>query len=245
MSTESSGKGPAPGNRILRTVSQMTMERLEPHLTKTELAHHAVLYRADARIRRIHFIDRGLASLVQTMRDGRVVEVGTIGIDGVMGVHAAFGIYDALLDAMVQIPGQARSIAPDILMKESARCSDLSLLLRGCIHLRTAQIAQTAACNRLHDLDQRCCRWLLIAHDNAGSDSFPLTHEFLAMMLGVRRPGVSIAMKGLQESGYVRYARGHVTVVDRGGLERASCECYATIRSRTDALFRAAARARP
>jgi CRP-like cAMP-binding protein len=94
-----------------------------------------------------------------------------------------------------------------------------------------AQLAQTSACNRLHSLEQRCCRWLLTAHDNARADSFQLTHEFLALMLGVQRPGVSITARGLQHSGLIEYHSGRVTITDRGGLEAAACECYRTVRS--------------
>jgi Crp-like helix-turn-helix protein len=104
-------------------------------------------------------------------------------------------------------------------------------------HLIVGQVAQTAACNRLHSLEQRCCRWLLIANDSARSDNFLLTHEFLAMMLGVQRAGVSIATKRLERAGLIRYVRGHLTITDRGGLEAASCECFDTIRDLTDRLF--------
>lgn len=232
-----------PRNRILSNIPKATLERLRPNLKETRLVHHDALYRSDETVRRVYFIDAGMASLVQSMRDGRIVEVGIVGCDGVVGVNALFGIKSALLDTMVQMPGTGHSIAPKVLTAEATRCPHLATLLQGFVHLEMSMIAQTAACNRLHDLEQRCCRWLLIAHDNAVGDNFPLTHEFLAMMLGMRRPGVTIAMRGLQKAGYVRYTRGHVTITDRKGLERGSCECYATVRAHTDALFKTAARA--
>jgi CRP-like cAMP-binding protein len=110
-------------------------------------------------------------------------------------------------------------------------------LLQGYMHVAEQQLAQTAACNRLHTLEQRCCRWLLTAHDSVRSDTFPLTHEFLAMMLGVQRPGVSITAAILQKAGFIHYTRGRVTITDRAGLEASACECYDVIRDQFDRLF--------
>lgn len=215
-----------------------TFDRLAPHLVALPLPHHTVLFRARDEVRRVYFIDQGMVSLIQGMKDGRTVEVGAIGTEGAVGSNAVFGVSDALLETMVQMPGRARAVAPEILAEEARRCHVLSSLLQGIVHIEVAQIAQTAACNRLHGLEQRCCRWLLTAHDNAGSDEFPLTQEFLAMMLGVRRPGVTVAARSLQQAGYIRYRRGLIEITDRKGLERASCECYAAIRAQSDELFR-------
>jgi CRP-like cAMP-binding protein len=110
-------------------------------------------------------------------------------------------------------------------------------LIQAYVHASASQIAQTAACNRLHFLEQRCCRWLLIARDNARSDTFPLTQEFLAMMLGVHRPGISVALKRFQDAGMIEYARGRMTIVDRAGIMAAACECYRTICDEFDRLF--------
>lgn len=222
----------------MRALPRATFDRLARHLVALPLLHHTVLFRARAEVRRVYFIDQGMVSLIQGMKDGRTVEVGAIGTEGAVGSNAVFGVSDALLETMVQMPGRARAVAPDVLAEEARRCHVLSSLLQGIVHIEVAQIAQTAACNRLHSLEQRCCRWLLTAHDNGGSDTFPLTQEFLAMMLGVRRPGVTVAARSLQQSGYIRYHRGQIEITDRKGLERASCECYAAIRAQSDALFR-------
>ena len=188
-------------------------------------------------IKKLYFVNRGLISLVHSMRDGRTVEVGTIGVEGLAGFPALFGIGRATLECVVQVPGNALCASLDMLQSEAGRSRNFVPLLHRYYHLVVAQIAQTAACNRLHSLEQRCCRWLLIAHDSARTDTVPLTHEFLAMMLGVQRAGVSLAAKALQRAGHISYVRGHMTITDRAGLEAATCECYDTIRQMTDRLF--------
>ena len=114
---------------------------------------------------------------------------------------------------------------------------DFRCTIKKYIRFAISEIAQTAACNRLHTLEERCCRWLLIAYDSAMSDNFPLTHEFLAMMLGAQRAGVSVAAGALQRAGYIRYSRGQVTITNRTGLERGACECYASVRAELNRLF--------
>lgn len=237
MGAHASSGPVAPGNRILNALPRTTLERLRPDLTEVQLPHHEALFHPGERVRHVYFIDQGLISLVQSMNDGRTVEVGAIGTEGAIGSNAVFGIGRAPLETIVQMQGCARSIAINRLADEMKICPRLSALLQGIAHLQIAQIAQTAGCNRLHGLEQRCCRWLLIAHDNADGDTFPLTQEFLAMMLGVQRPGVTIAARSLQQAGYIRYSRGRITITDRKGLEGAACECYATIRRQCDALF--------
>jgi CRP-like cAMP-binding protein len=161
-----------------------------------------------------------------------------VGIEGVTGLPALFGIGNATLECLVQVPGTALCGRPAILRAELARGRGLQSLLHRYYHLVISQIAQTAACNRLHSLEQRCARWLLIAHDGARAPTFPITHEFIAMMLGVQRAGVSIAANALQQSGLIRYSRGRLTVTDRRGLETAARECYRTIYLLIERLFR-------
>jgi CRP-like cAMP-binding protein len=230
----------APGNRVLRILPHATLARLAPHLRHVELLHHAQLHRAGEPNGTIHFVDSGMVSLVQRMRDGRAVEVGAFGTDSIAGADAFVGTGSTIVEAIVQIGGHGRSMDADILAAESHRCKVLEMLLQGCVQLQVAQIAQTAACNRLHTLEQRCCRWLLTAHSSAGSDTFPLTHDFLAMMLGVQRPGVTIAARAMQSRGLIEYTRGRITILDRDRLLEHSCECYGTIRAEVEALFGAA-----
>jgi CRP-like cAMP-binding protein len=225
-------------NRILLALPRATLQRITPHLQPVALQRGQVIYHPGSQIEKLYFVNRGLVSLVRTMRDGRTVEIGAVGIEGVTGLAALLGIDSATLECIVQIPGAALCGSLNILRSEMGRGKSLQLLLHRYFHLVVSQVAQTAACNRLHSLEERCCRWLLIAHDSARSDSFLVTHEFLAMMLGVQRGGVSIAANALQQAGLIRYSRGRMTITDRHGLEKAACECYGTIRHLVDRLFR-------
>ena len=224
-------------NRLLLTLPQASLERIAPHLEPVDLAAGQVIYYPKAPIRHSYFITRGLVSLVTTMKDGRSVATGAIGIEGITGPDALFGITHALSECTVQIPGTALRITPDILRREMAQSAAVRELLQGFVQTIVSQLAQTAACNRLHSLLERCCRWLLIAHDSARSESFSLTHEFLAMILGVQRAGISIAAHNLQEAGVIHYHRGHITIANRQGLEATACECYERIRAQYDQLF--------
>lgn len=224
-------------NRILLSLPRASLQAIRPHLELVQLPRGQVVYHSESPIRRMYFINRGLVSLVRTMRNGRSVEIGAVGLEGVTGPDALFGIDRAILESIVQIPGTAFRIDPNILRKEMKRSDTFRRLFQRYVHLAVSQIAQTAACNRLHTLEERCCRWLLIAHDGARSDTFPLTHEFLAMMLGAQRAGVSLAANSLQRAGLIRYSRGRMTVTNRAGLEAAACECDGTIRALIDHLF--------
>jgi len=218
-------------NILLRSMPQALFRRLRPHLEPVALERGALIYRADGPVEHLYFVDRGLVSLVMTMQDGRTVEIGVVGIEGVTGVGVLFGVDTAVLETVVQIPGAAYRIGRAVAREAIAGSEALRGLLQRYAHFVIGQLAQTAACNRLHSLEERCCRWLLIAHDSARSDDFLLTHEFLAMMLGAQRPGVSLAASILQRAGLIRYTRGHVTITDRPGLEAAACECYGAMRA--------------
>ena len=224
-------------NRILRALPAATSARLLAALEPVELASGQVIYRPGAPIDYSYFITSGLVSLVKTMRDGRTVEIGAIGVEGVTGPDALFGIPNAMLECIVRVPGTALRIRPDAMRREMERCPVLSTLLAHFVQAVIGQISQTAACNRLHSLEQRCSRWLLIAHDSALSESFHLTHEFLAMLLGAQRAGVSLKVNAMQRRGLLSYRRGTMTVLDRQGLLNASCECYVAIRNQLDEIF--------
>lgn len=230
-------ENPQRGNRILRELAPETLERLRPHLRQEELAQHETIYHANRPTGRVWFVDNGLISLVHTMRDGRTVELGAFGIADAIGAPAVFGFNDVWFETMVQVSGRARSIALGPLAREVAGTPRLAALLRSSIHLQVEQIAQTSACNRLHNLDQRCARWILIADENVQGEEFLLTHEFLATMLGSHRPAVTLAINHLQKCGYVRCSRSRVTITDREGLKQASCECYSAIHELTERTF--------
>lgn len=224
-------------NRILSAMPAETRERLSPHLELVSISRDQVIDQIEEPIRDMFFVNRGLVSVVKTMRDGRTVEVGAVGIEGVTDPAALFGLDRAFLEAMVQIPGTAFRIERAALQTEMAHDKKLRVLMQNCARFAFGQLAQTAACNRLHTIEERCCRWLLVAHDNAVSDTFPLTQEFLAMMLGVQRSGVSLVANELRKLGLIDYSRGRVIVHDRQGLEDMACECYADMQLAIDQML--------
>jgi CRP-like cAMP-binding protein len=226
-----------PGNRLLRALVHARLESIWPHLEPVNLRQHQVLFRAGAPIDHLYFIDRGLVSRVKTMEDGRVVEIGAVGKEGIVGLFAIHGIRGAMWEYAVRIPGTAFRIDRHTFERNIAQADEASALLRRYTHLVVDEFSQIAACNRLHSLRQRCCHWLLVAHDSACSDSFPLTHELLALTLGVQRSGVSIAANSLQKAGLIHYRHGRVNILDRARLETEACECYAATRRQFDALF--------
>jgi CRP-like cAMP-binding protein len=224
-------------NRILGSLPRATLKRILPALEAVNTVRGQIIDQIDRPIEYLYFINRGLVSFVKTMQDGRMVEVGAVGIDGITDPNALFGIDTAIVGSLVQIPGTALRIRRHVLLREIAKDDALREKMHKCARFAISQLVQTAACNRLHSLEERCCRWLLIAHDSALAKSFPITHEFLAMMLGVQRAGVSLAARYLQKAGLIQYSRGHVTVTDKAGLEDAACECYGAKRAEFEKLF--------
>jgi CRP-like cAMP-binding protein len=217
-------------NRFLLALPDSCLKRLKPHLEFIEVKPRDVLIRTAAAAETLFFFNRGFASLVKTMRDGRMVEIGAVGPTSVVGLLSLLGVERAVWETVVQGSGTGFRIARNAMLEEMERGHALADLVKKRAGLFLGELAQTAACNRLHSLEQRCCRWLLMAHDSAGAETFALTHEFLELMLGVQRSGLSIVAGALQRSGLIRYTRGRVTIVDRNGLEKEACECYATVR---------------
>jgi len=189
--------------RILAALPPASLSRIKPILTPISLENGQVLAKMDESLRHVYFINRGIVSVIKTMSDGRSVEIGAIGIEGMTSALPFLAFDKTVLDAIVQIPGSAfqmsRHAAFEIIEEDRA----FQQIVRGYARFALGQIGQTAACHRLHHLEERCCRWLLIAHDSALSDTFPLTHEFLGMMLGSRRVGVSIALGMLKKAGLI------------------------------------------
>jgi CRP-like cAMP-binding protein len=226
-------------NRLLAALPAHEYERLRPHLERTSLGIKESLYEANQPISSVYFPCNVVISLLTVMEDGAAVEVGTIGNEGMVGLPIVLGTETFPGKAFCQIPGAAmRMEAQQAFREEIRRDGPLQDLVRRYTHTLFTQVAQSAACNRLHSIEERCARWLLMAHDRVGADEFALTQEFLSQMLGVRRPSVSIAAGMLQKAGFIRYRRGKIAVLDRPGLESASCECYQVIRQEFDRLFR-------
>jgi CRP-like cAMP-binding protein len=196
-----------------------------------------VLYRPNTSIEHVYFVERGLVSLVKTMQDGRTVEIGVVGINGITGIGGFLGVETAAFESIVQIPGYGRRMPMAILQQEAEKHVGVRVALLKYARFVLSEVAQTAACHRLHSLEERCCRWLLVAHDNAQADTFPLTHEFLAVLLGVGRSYVSAIATALRKAGFIRYLRGRITIIDRSGLEASACECYGSVRTQFHRLF--------
>jgi CRP-like cAMP-binding protein len=205
-------------NRLLAALTADDAARLHPHLEPVKLQYKRKLYEADRPIKHVYFVQTGVASLVNTMRNGDAVEVGTIGNEGFVGLPVVFGDERAPSSVYVQVPGTGVRMTAERFRQELERSLSMRTSLFHYAHAFFNQVAQSAACAHLHPLEQRCARWLLMTHERMGTDEFPLTHEFLAMMLGVRRAGVTVAAGGLQRAGLIRYSYGRVTVLDHAGL---------------------------
>lgn len=195
------------------------------------------LYEAGTPIRSVYFPETAVISLVTPMEGGATIEIGTAGCEGMAGLPVFLGSDSSSVEAVAQIPGMAVRMDARVFASLAAPPSELHRILIGYTQAFLTQVSQTAACNATHLVEERCARWLLMTHDRVDSDEFPLTHEFLAFMLGVRRPGVTIAMRALRSTGFVDYRRGRVQIVDREGLEGVSCECYRVVRGHLEPLL--------
>jgi CRP-like cAMP-binding protein len=191
---------------------------------------HQSIYEADKPMDEVYFPIDAVISVVTTLADGTSVEVGSIGSEGTTGIFAALGASTVPNATFCQVDGKcfvmSRAIFERFLNSNARFREALNAFAVGYINI----LAQLVACNRLHALDSRCARWLLMTHDRVGRDTFPLTQEFLAMMLGVRRSGVTLAASAFSDAGFIKYARGSMTILDRAGLEKETCECYAVER---------------
>jgi CRP-like cAMP-binding protein len=217
-------------NRILNALPPEEYDRLVPHLEHVGLARCEVLYRPEEPITHVYFPQRGTVSVVSVFEDGRGVEVGMVGNEGLFGVSALLGSAATPLEAVVQLPGDALRVRAGLLRQEFKKCGALHDIVLRYTQAFIIQIAQAAACNRAHHTEGRLAKWLLMCQDREGSGELALTQEFIATMLGTRRAGVTEAACALQSAGMISYRRGHITIADRAGLEAASCECYPVVR---------------
>jgi CRP-like cAMP-binding protein len=218
-------------NRLLVALAREDLDRLRPYLEPVPLPHKQVLASPNAPIDHVYFPQEGMVSLVQPLENGAMIEVGMIGNEGLVGVPVLLGADTSPLEAMVQIPGSALRIEASVFRQEAVRRIALLGLLLRYVQALHVQVSLSAACNGRHTLPERLARWLLTARDRATSDRMPLSHEFLAMMLGVRRAGVTVAVGTLKAAGLIYNTHGQVTILDRLGLEAACCECYRTVRN--------------
>jgi CRP-like cAMP-binding protein len=228
---------PQSPNHLLAAVDATEFQLLRPHLTAVELHSKEVLWNANRPIEAIYFPHNAVISVV-ALADGDIaVEVGSIGCEGMLGLPVLFGSESSVTPALVQIAGRADRMDAAVLAREVTRHPSLRRILNLYAQGYVTQISQSTACNRLHSAEQRLARWLLICHDRTGSDDLAMTHETMALMLGVRRATVTETAGVLQRRGMIRYRRGLVSVLDRAGLESTACECYDIVRNEFDRLL--------
>lgn len=227
-----------PRNRLLTALSLSAPDDagwLASRLRSVELSLGHVLAPAGEAFDAVYFPVSAVMSVIGRMHDGGAAEIGTVGNEGAVGVSVLLDAPPSPHETVAQIPGIALAIDAAEMRQGMRDRPELRQLLLRYVHEYLMQVAQTAACNRLHGIEQRCARWLLMTHDRVGeAETFPLTQAYLAIMLGVRRAGVTVAAGALQSAGLITYHRGGIRVVDRVGLEGAACECYALVRRQFD-----------
>jgi CRP-like cAMP-binding protein len=226
-------------NSFLSSLSEADLAALRPHLREIKLEHAQVLFEPGDRIEHQHFPTSGVVSFVVIMRDGNSVEAGMLGNDGVVGASAALDGPRALNRAIVQVRGSAMAIETARLRAAVAASEALREKLYQHDQLLWVQAQQSAACNALHQVEERLCRWMLRTADVVQSRTLELTQEFVGQMLGVRRTSVTLAARHLQALGLIKYRRGRVDLVDVDGLREASCECYEAFNQQRDRMFAA------
>jgi CRP-like cAMP-binding protein len=223
-------------NQILAALPPADYERIAPHLEPVKLLHGHYLYHRGDRIEHVYFPTDSMVSLVSHMADGGNVEVGVTGYEGIVGLSCLLGVDKSPYETMMQIPGEVAKVPAQVIKNEFKRGGPLQDLLLRYTQSFLLMTSQVAACNRAHTVGERLARWLLMTYDRCVSTELPLTHEFIAMMLGVRRAGVTEAAVILQTEGLITYRRGHITIEDRQGLEEFACECYQIIKAEFDLL---------
>jgi CRP-like cAMP-binding protein len=227
-----------PQNRLLLALRGEDRALLRPKLQSAVLSLGQVLREPGECLEYVYFPTGSLISLVYTMQDGATAEMGLVGNDGVLGIELVLGGETAPHRAIVQIAGEALRIPSRLFQYEASPEADLRRVLLRYTHCFLTQISQTAVCNRLHCLEQRLCRWLLMCQDRTNRMELAVTQELIANVLGGRRESVTVAAGRLQDAGLIHYCRGHIKILDRNGLESSACECYRVVRVEIDRLFR-------
>ena len=228
---------PLVANHLLAALPPADYARLQLHLEPVTFALGDVVYDSGSSLDSLYFPTTAVVSLLYTMEDGSTAEMGLTGNDGVVGIALFLGGNTTPNRAVVQIAGGALRMSAKQLQAEFTRGGAVQQVLLRYVQALITQISQTAVCNRLHAVEQRLCRWLLLSHDRVQSHELLMTQEFIAHMLGGRRESVTVAAGRLQDAGLINYARGHITILDRAGLEAIVCECYQVVRNEIDRLF--------
>jgi CRP-like cAMP-binding protein len=218
-------------NHLLAALPPEDAARVSPHLTLAPLRARQVLYKRDEPLKQVFFPGRSLCSLLLTMEDGASAEIAVVGPEGVVGVEIALGMRSAACDAAVQVAGEGYAFVmnADTFRGEIARPGMFGVLVQNYARAFLGFVTQSVACNALHSVEARCCRWLLHAQDRLASSDLPLTHDLLSAMLGVRRPTVTLVLNDLTQAGMISTSRGLLRVVDRHALEGRACDCYRAV----------------
>jgi CRP-like cAMP-binding protein len=224
-------------NNLLAVLPESVFKRLQPDLKPVDMKLGDVLYESGSHMRNVYFPTTAIVSLLYTLANGSSAEIAVVGNEGIIGVSLFMGGETTTNRAVVQSAGVAFRLPSQILKDEFTRAGPMQHLLLRYLQALITQMTQTAVCNRHHSVDQQLCRWLLLSLDRLPSNELKMTQELIANMLGVRREGVTEAAGQLQHAGLIRYSRGHITVIDRAGLEARCCECYQVVKTESDRLL--------
>ncbi len=223
-------------NRLLRSLEPAVYEQMAPHLELIRFPLGRIVYEPGQVLDDVYFPNHGVLSMLTVLENGDLVEIATVGNEGMADLSVFLGLKISSSRLLCQVPGDTLRMKTVTFLELVERNPGLRIALGSYMVSMFILVSQSAACNRLHPVEERCARWILMTHDRVDSDAFPLTQDFLASMLGVRRPSVSVAAGILQKAGLVEYHRGRMTVLDRDGLEAAACECYGIVRGQFDSM---------
>jgi CRP-like cAMP-binding protein len=230
-------KPPKDQNLLFHSIPNDEWERLAPHLEPVSLPLGKVLYEPGVTMRHVYFPATAIVSLLYALENGSSAEIAIVGYEGCVGVSIFMGGESTSSRAVVQSAGDGYRIQSNIVMDEFNRNGPVMHLLLRYTQALITQMSQTAVCNRHHTLDQQFCRWLLLSLDRLPGNQLNMTQELIANMLGVRREGVTEAALKVQKAGLISYSRGHITILDRSGLENRTCECYQVVKTEYDRLL--------
>lgn len=224
-------------NLLLRALSKDSRGKILPYLQRVELPHGTIVLRSDRPVEFVYFVEAGTVSMISILENGAGIEVGMVGFEGFVGLSVLLGAPTSQIEGVVQVSGAALSLSATAFRAILSDIPELLNLLLRYVDGFHVQVSQTATCNSHHQIEQRLARWILMTHDRVEGDQFLMRQNFMALMLGVQRPGVTLALGVLQRAGLVRHDKGVMEVLDRSGLEAASCECHKRVQRRFEWLL--------